>query len=116
MLLAHGDEGLDQVGENEPESIEEYLHVGETIELSINTVVGFSTPRTMKIKGKVGKIEVIVLIDCGATHNFISYRLVDSMALPLSETSHYGVIKGKGICEGVKVTLPGVTITRTFCL
>lgn len=58
--------------------------VEEVVELALNTVVGFSTPRTMKLKGKINEKEVVVLVDCGATHNFISQKLVDSLNLPLT--------------------------------
>ena len=51
---------------------------GPVVELSINSV-GLSNPGTMK---------VIVLIDCGATHNFISEKLVSMLQLPIKDTSH----------------------------
>ena len=53
--------------------------------------------------------EIVVLIDCEATHNFISKKLVNEMKLHTKETSHYGVIpdsgtaiKRKGVCENVE--------------
>ena len=73
------------------------------MELSINYVVGLSTLRTMKIKGKIAQQEVITLIDCGAihTHNFISTQLVQKLGLLLEATSSYGVLMGTGsIVEG----------------
>ena len=36
---------------------------------------GISTPQTLKIKGYIKKKKVIVLIDCGSTHNFINCKL-----------------------------------------
>lgn len=59
---------------------------GPVVELSINSV-GLSNPGTMKVKGRI-KEEVIVLIDCGATHNFISEKLVSMLQLPIKDTSH----------------------------
>lgn len=54
----------------------------------------------------------MVLIDCGATHNFISEKLVKELQLATRETPHYRVIlgfgtaiKGKGICEAVEAKL-----------
>ena len=86
--------------------------VDEVAELSINYVVGLSTPRTMKIKGNIDQREVIVMIDYGATHNFISIKLVQKLALPLEATAGYGVltgkgmaVKGEGICRRVTLTL-----------
>lgn len=48
------------------------LEVGEKVKLSLNSVVGLSMPETMKLKGTVGSSDVVVLIECGTTHNFIS--------------------------------------------
>lgn len=70
--------------------------MGEVAELSLNTVVGFSDLGTIKIKWKIDQEEVIVLVDCGATHNFTSQKIVDKLKLPISETLNFGVIIGTG--------------------
>lgn len=69
------------------------------------------------MKGKA----IIVLIDCGATHNFISQRLVEELEFPLTSTTHYGIVmgngvavKGKGVCKTVVVDLSGLSITEDF--
>ncbi|KAA0062917.1 histone-lysine N-methyltransferase ASHR1 isoform X3 [Cucumis melo var. makuwa] len=49
---------------------------------------------TMKVRGKLQNEEVIVLIDCGATHNFIFEKLLKLLQLSTKETPHYGVILG----------------------
>lgn len=56
--------------------MEQVEAVVEKIKLSLNSVVGLVTPGTMKLKGRVGELTVTVLIDCGATHNFIALGLV----------------------------------------
>lgn len=80
------------------------------VELSINSVVGLSNPNTMKVQGKLQDKEVVVLVDCGVTHNFISEKLVKELQLTMRDTSNYRVIldsgtaiKGKGVCESVGV-------------
>lgn len=55
------------------------VEVSPIVELSLNSVVGLTAPGTFKIKGKVEEWEVVVMIDCGATHNFISLRLVEEL-------------------------------------
>ena len=52
----------------------------------------------------------MVLIDGGATHNFISVELVQLLGLIREETIGYGVmmgtgmaVEGTGICKGVKL-------------
>nr|GFC94999.1 putative mitochondrial protein [Tanacetum cinerariifolium] len=47
----------------------------DMVEVSLNSVMGFTLNHTMKLRGKIGEREVAVLIDCGATHNFISSKI-----------------------------------------
>lgn len=72
------------------------LEVGEKVEFPLNSVVGLTTPRTMKLKGTIGSSDVVVLIDCGVTHNFISQEVVRRLGLPTVATNHYEVIMGTG--------------------
>ncbi|KAA0034818.1 ty3-gypsy retroelement transposase [Cucumis melo var. makuwa] len=75
----------------------------------------------MKVKGKIKDEKVIVLIDYGATHNFISEKLIHSLNLPTRDTSNYGVIiglgaatKGKGICGKVELMVRDWKISDSF--
>lgn len=98
------------------------LEVTGTVELSLNSVIGLTTSGTMKLRGKIGSQEVIVLIDCGATHNFISLEVVQKIGLPITVTNNYGVmgtgelVTGKGMCKGVVLELQGLTIIEDFLL
>ena len=56
-----------------------------------------STPKTMKMKGKIAQQEVITMIYCGETRNFISIKLVQKLRLPVETTSAYGVLMGTGL-------------------
>lgn len=93
----------------------------DAVELSLNSVVGFTRPGTIRMKGKIDLNEVVVLIDCGATYNFITQQLVEELKLPLTETVNYGIIigsgppiKGKGVCKGVVVSLGDLTVVENF--
>lgn len=92
--------------------------VAEAVELFLNSVIGFTTPGTMKIKGSIGDQAVAVLIDCGATHNFIVQRLIDDLKLPITVTKNYGgsgrAVKGKGVCEAVAIKVADITIVENF--
>lgn len=75
----------------------------------------------MKLKGQIQGREVVILIDCGATHNFIAQSLLEELKLPYSETTHYGVIMGtgltvkrEGICKGVVLELLELTVKEDF--
>ncbi|KAA0054528.1 peroxidase 64 [Cucumis melo var. makuwa] len=91
------------------------------VELSINSVVGLNDLGTMKVRGKLLGEDVIILIDCSATLNFVSEKLVKKLFLPIKETSRYGVIlgsgaavQGKGICEKLEVQLNNWKIIEDF--
>ena len=113
VLLVHEDEEeednqFDDRATEEPSLIE----LKDIVELSLNSVVGLTTSGTMKIKGTIRSKEVIILVDSGATHNFLSLDLVQQLALPLTTTTSYGVmmgtgisVKGKGICRGVCISM-----------
>jgi hypothetical protein len=40
--------------------------------ISKATVSGIETPRTLKIKDTIQQIEIMILIDSGSSHSFIS--------------------------------------------
>ena len=91
------------------------------VELSMNSVVGLNGPKTMKVRGRIGNKDVIVLIDSGASHNFISTVLVEQLNLPTTATEGYGVVmgtgtavQGRGICRGVAVTLAELEVVEDF--
>ncbi|RDX64648.1 Actin-related protein 8, partial [Mucuna pruriens] len=44
-------------------------------------------PQTMRLKGKINGVPILILVDSGATYNFISKKLVASMGLKSSDIS-----------------------------
>lgn len=48
-------------------------------EISLHTLTGWSTPRTMRIKAHIGNQDLMVLIDNGSTHNFINAKMADKL-------------------------------------
>lgn len=55
-------------------------------EVSINSVVGLTSPQTMKLRGRIGETKVVVLIDSGTTHNFLSEKVIEQLGLRASST------------------------------
>lgn len=49
----------------------EFLAVPKNLEISPHALLGFSSPKTMKVKGKVIRQWATILIDYGNTHNFV---------------------------------------------
>lgn len=69
-------------------------------------------PRTMKLIGTIGGIPLVILIDSGATHNFISSNVVSMLVLNVNGKQRMRVkfgdshkIQTQGKCSGVKVQL-----------
>ncbi|KAL4575031.1 hypothetical protein LXL04_021871 [Taraxacum kok-saghyz] len=95
--------------------------IDPVIGISLNSVAGLTTPKTMKIKGNVEGQDVVTLIDPGATHNFIASHLVTKLGLPVEGTRPYGVKMGtgdnepgEGICRGVRLQISDLRVTEDF--
>ncbi|CAA2982796.1 Hypothetical predicted protein [Olea europaea subsp. europaea] len=94
VLVVQEENGMEQVEAPEEEEGDE---LGELIELSIKSVVGLFIPQTMKLQGSILGQSVVVIIDCGATHNFISNELVWKLGLNITSKYSYGAIMGTGL-------------------
>ena len=111
--------GGEEVKEKEVEKKEHsYLDVAEVL---LNSIVGFTPNHTIKIRGRIGEQDVVVLIDSGATHNFISNKVVYRLGLCLTDTGSFGVVMGiekveksRGIYKGLILLLPGVQVVEDF--
>jgi hypothetical protein len=47
--------------------------------ISLNALIGFSTPQTLKLIGYIKHKKFIILVDSGNTHNFIHHRLAQEV-------------------------------------
>lgn len=59
------------------------------LELFMNSVGGLSGNHTMKLMGKLKREEILILINSGATHNFIATKLVERLNLPIQASLKY---------------------------
>ncbi|KAJ9561372.1 hypothetical protein OSB04_006532 [Centaurea solstitialis] len=105
----------------EEESAINTTEIGQKVEVHLNSVVGISNPKTMKLVGAIGVQRVVVLIDSGATHNFISKELVKQQRVKVEDTNEYTITlgsgieeQGRGICRGVSILLQGLDIKDDF--
>ena len=74
-------------------------------------------PQSIKLKGTIHEVPVVILIDSGATHNFISQQLAQKMNLVTTNTSPLNIRLGDGslsrtmgVCENLEVDLEGLQI------
>lgn len=77
-------------------------------------MVGLTHPKTMRLGGRINQNEVTVMIDPGATHNFISLRVVEKLGIAVRGKEQFGValgngeaVQGAGVCKSVTLELEG---------
>ncbi|XP_038898276.1 uncharacterized protein LOC120085983 isoform X2 [Benincasa hispida] len=107
---------LEQEEKGEPPEEEEKE---ETVEIALRSIYGLSARGTMKLRGKMKGEEVLVLIDCGATHNFLHKRLVNELKIPMNKKfsvviGNGDMIKGGGICKAINLELPNLRVKTNF--
>nr|ACY01928.1 hypothetical protein [Beta vulgaris] len=90
-------------------------------EISLNSVMGISSPKTLKMEGTIYGQKVIVMVDPGATHNFISLDTVRRLQIPISSSRPFGVslgtgaeAHGQGECKAVPLHLQGVCVMEDY--
>ncbi|KAJ1415697.1 Aspartic peptidase, active site [Sesbania bispinosa] len=73
--------------------------------------------QTLKLKGKINGVPVLILVDSGATHNFISKKLVAAIEWPVEDTKKMNNKLGdghkteaRGKCKGVQIELGEVQV------
>uniref|UniRef100_A0A2C9U3L8 Retrotransposon gag domain-containing protein n=1 Tax=Manihot esculenta TaxID=3983 RepID=A0A2C9U3L8_MANES len=81
-----------------------------TEESEITEVDKQEEPKKMKFKGSIGAREVVILVDSGGTHNFVSTKLAKQMDFSITETHVFKVKLG----DGCRVPSSGLQIIINF--
>ena len=68
------------------QSEEETTYGPKIAALCVSSLVAFCSPQSMKVRGRIESREVIVHIDSGASHNFITENLVSELHLQCTPT------------------------------
>ena len=78
-------------------------------------------PHSLKVRGKIESREVIVLIDSGAFHNFITEDLVSELQLRCTPTQEFGMqmangdeIRASRVCQGLYLQLTELNVIVDF--
>lgn len=85
-----------------------------------SSVNAFHNPKTMKVFGKIRKRKVLVLLDSGVVHSFVSCILVEELSLPTVPTRFKITlgddknIKGVGRCPEIELKFQGIFVTQEF--
>ncbi|GAU37038.1 hypothetical protein TSUD_207440 [Trifolium subterraneum] len=119
LILGDG-ERLNDEGEIVAVEVEEGCEVEEEVdaECKILGVLGsLGEYRTMKIGGKLEGVDVVILIDSGASHNFVSTKLASALGLSITPTVERKIrlgdghkIASKGVCEGMVILVGEIEI------
>lgn len=93
----------------------------ETAEISLHAILGKSHPTTMKVHGMLNSTEVLILIDGGSTHNFISDCLVKEISMETQmippfrvQIGNRDVIRCHHICKSLSVQINVLKIIQDF--
>ncbi|XP_014496781.1 uncharacterized protein LOC106758364 [Vigna radiata var. radiata] len=80
--------------------------------ISLHAFSGHWTPRTFRVTGSIQGYAVQILVDTGATHNFIQHRVAQFLHLPTQPTpSPLRVMVGNGEFLPCSSFCPNVTLT-----
>lgn len=109
--------------EEEGEREEQEERDQKQVELLVFLGGGLTQSNTMKLQGWLKRKNVLVLIDSGSNHNFISDKLVAELGLALEESPPYKVCLGdgyrkttSGCCRDILLQLEGLKVKERFCL
>ncbi|RVW35013.1 Retrovirus-related Pol polyprotein from transposon 17.6 [Vitis vinifera] len=121
LLLLEGNSIPNKEDDIDEEIEEPAINEQTKPEISFHALTGWSTPKTMRITAKIGQHKVVVLIDSGSTHNFISEKVADMLHLPVVPTKPFTVkvangtpLKCQGRFEHVHVILQGIPFSLTL--
>lgn len=91
--------------------------------LSYNSFVGIISPTTTMLRGAIGNHEIVVMLDSGASHNFITLDMVAKTKSPITRDMPLQVMLGTGItaqgfgvCKKVCFTVQGVDFVSDFVI
>nr|XP_012568866.2 uncharacterized protein LOC105851738 [Cicer arietinum] len=114
---------MEEEEEEGVEEGEEHLQSIRSLHLSLCSMSGFTTTRSWKVEGLLEGVAVVILIDCGASHNFIATELVERLHLTVMETSPYMVevgdghkVRCKGKCAQLKFQMQNLEAVQDFYL
>ena len=82
-------------------------------------MLGLTSKTSIRLWGSIAENSVMVLVDCGASHNFISDAVVKQQQMSITPTKSYIVevgderkIRCEGVCKNVKLHIQGMKSSR----
>ncbi|XP_058784831.1 uncharacterized protein LOC131659692 [Vicia villosa] len=125
LILLCDDEVMEhtQLFEEQQEAVTETEPSDTYFQLSTQALTGQFSPQTLKFKGLIGGLSVMVLVDTGSTHNILQPRIAHHLNLLTTPIPQFSVMVGngshlqcEGICNDVKLTLQEKQFSLPFYL
>ncbi|XP_056849743.1 transposon Tf2-1 polyprotein isoform X1 [Raphanus sativus] len=115
FTLINGSEvELGECTQDEEEAIQDTTG-SQLMQISLFSFLGMDSPTTMKVRGRVGNHTMTILIDSGATHNFIAPTFIKKAHLPTITNTKLQVllgtgiiVQGLGVCTQVPLHIQGL--------
>jgi hypothetical protein len=118
VLVTDDDEGSEDEGKilavevsEEEEGVDGEMNVLSLFQL------GQSKPQSIQLKGILQEVPIVILVDSGATHNFIDKRLVQKMGWPADNSKSMWIrlgdgsrVQSGGVCSNLSIDIEGVQV------
>ncbi|KAJ1436019.1 Aspartic peptidase domain superfamily [Sesbania bispinosa] len=123
MILEEGNQGNEGEFDNSPhdgDEIDDDVVEGKCSVLSLQSLVEDKSTQsyTLKLRGKIKEVPILILVDSRATHNFISQKLVESLDWEYENARSMKVLMGdghltrtQGLCRDLEMELEGGNFT-----
>ena len=125
LLADDDDEGKEDIraGEVDPFEEDNTVTVIHNMRFSLKSFVGLTSNKSFKVEGEIERQKVQVLVDNGASENFMTSKLARELGLEVQSIPTFTIEvgndqreKGEGVCCGVKMLVQGILIEEKFFL
>lgn len=95
---------------------------GKLMGISLYTIGGAPSPKTIRLAGTINHQIIVILIDSGSTHSFVDPNVARKVRLPVHEKSKIVQVANgdtlpcRGCCKAVSSCLQGHSFTTTLYL
>ncbi|CAM8978876.1 unnamed protein product [Rhodiola kirilowii] len=101
----------------------ELVNPDTTPNISCHALEGRVAPSTLRLRGQLKTLPIVILVDSGSTHNFLQTRVARKAGLPIEQSTHLNVTIGngdelqcQGLCRNVELQLGNSTFLIDFHL
>ena len=125
LILVEEEEEQEENGDK----VEEIVEEGEegmglkNMRISLNSLAGLTSNKSFKVRGEIQGRDVLVLVDSGASGNFLNARVAKELQLKVKKVPPFTIEvgngqkeQGAGVCCGLELKIQGISIIQNFFL